>query len=134
MERPTEPPQLILLDTNVLITPPRFSPNERYGASMIALAELQFGIQSSPDASSRSERVLKLMQYREGIEWLPFDERAAESYGILATVVSQSRAAHARSKDILMVSQAHALGVPFLTRNPRDFTLVSHLVEIREVT
>jgi predicted nucleic acid-binding protein len=124
---------MIMLDTSVLISAPRFDEAETYGASMIALAELHLGIQTAPTVESRSVRVRTLAFYRATIEWIAFDERAAESYGTLADVVRRTRAAHARSKDILMASQAHSLGVPFVTRNAKDFELISHLVEIREI-
>ena len=124
---------VIMLDTSVLIAAPRFSADELYGASMIAMAELHFGIQSARTTAIRSQRLQKLAHYRAALEWIGFDERAAESYGILAAEVSKTRSGHARSKDIMMAAQAHSLGVPFMTRNPKDFDLVKHLVEIREV-
>lgn len=78
----------------------------------------------------RSQRVRRLNALRARLDWQPFDEYAAESYGLLAAEVSRTRSSHARSKDILMAAQAHALGVPFMTRNARDFELVAHLVDI----
>jgi predicted nucleic acid-binding protein len=40
---------------------------------------------------------------------------------------------HARSKDIMIAAQAHSLGIPLMTRNAKDFELVSDVVEILEV-
>jgi predicted nucleic acid-binding protein len=124
---------VILVDTGVLIDPPLRWPAEELGASVLALAELHFGIQTARDPASRSGRVRTLAYYASLFDWLPFDEASAEAYGVLAAHVTQTRPAHARSKDILMASQAFALGVPLLTRNPKDFELVNHLVEIRKV-
>jgi len=123
---------VILVDTSVLIEPPTDWPDDTVGASLIALAELNFGVQAARDAPTRSRRLRNLATFRSFLDWIPFDESAADAYGVLAAEVNRTRPAHARSKDILMVSQAFALGVPFLTRNPRDFALISHLVEIRE--
>ncbi len=123
---------VILLDTSVLIDPPVRWPTDAVGASLLALAELNFGIQAARDARTRSRRFANLATFRSFLDWIPFDEAAADAYGVLAAEVNRTRPSHARSKDILMVSQAFALGVPFLTRNPKDFELVSHLVEIRE--
>jgi predicted nucleic acid-binding protein len=63
---------------------------------------------------------------------LPFDEYAAEAYGEFAAEVSRRRPGHARSKDILIASQAYSLGIPLVTRNVRDFELVSHLVDVMD--
>lgn len=68
--------------------------------------------------------------YRSMFEWIPFEEPDAENYGVLAARVAPRRPAHARTKDILIAAQALTLGVPLLTRNVRDFDLVSDLVEI----
>ncbi|CAN5238609.1 hypothetical protein BH09ACT5_BH09ACT5_22870 [soil metagenome] len=64
------------------------------------------------------------------LEWIPFEEPDSASYAILAAKVAQKRPGHARSKDILIAAQALTLGVPLLTRNVKDFDLVSDLVEI----
>ena len=122
---------MILVDTSVLINPPLRWP-DTYSASVLTLAELEFGIERSGDVRIRAGRARLLNAYRSAVEWIVFDEAAARSYGVLAAIVNESRPAHARSKDILLAAQAHSLGVPFMTRNARDFDLVSHLVEIRE--
>ncbi len=121
-----------MLDTSVLIASPRLAAEQNYGASMIALGELQFGIRVESEASVRAGRIERLARLRTALQWITFDENAAESYGILAAAVVKARPAHAQSKDILMAAQAHSLGVPFMTRNVKAFTLVNHLVEILE--
>ena len=70
-----------------------------------------------------------LARYR-AFEWIPFEEPDAESYALLAAKVARKRPGHARSKDILIAAQALTLGVPLLTRNVKDFHLVSDVVEI----
>lgn len=121
---------MILLDTSVLISPPARFPDAEVGASIIALAELQFGIHSAPDAVSRASRTRRLALLRSMIDWLPFDEAAAESYGVLAAEVRRTRPSHARSKDVLMAAHALSLGASFMTRNVRDFEPVAHLVDL----
>lgn len=121
---------MILLDTSVLIDPPVQWPAPVLGSSSICLAELQFGIQAAPTAAIRSARVRRVAAYRSLLEWIPFEESDAESYGMLAGRVAKQRPAHARSKDIMLAAQALTLGVPLLTRNVHDFDLVSDLVEI----
>ncbi len=121
---------MILLDTSVLIDPPRTWPAPVLGSSAICLAELLFGVQTAPSASIRSLRTKRLAVYRSMLEWIPFEEPDAESYATLAALVARKRPAHARSKDMLIAAQALTLGVPLITRNVRDFDLVRDVVEI----
>jgi predicted nucleic acid-binding protein len=121
---------VILLDTSVLIQPPEVWPDDSFGSSIISLAELHFGVNLARDEQARELRTRRLAVLRTTFEWMPFDEYAAQSYGILAATVWQSRPAHSRSKDIMIAAQAHALGVPLMTRNPKDFILLGHLVHV----
>lgn len=122
---------MILLDTNVLIAPPAVWPaGAVLGSSIISLAELQFGIRSSASEGIRRNRVHRLAVWRELMDWILFDEHAAESYGELAARVKHLRPQHARGKDIMIAAQAHSLGIPLMTRNARDFELVEDVVEI----
>ncbi|KRE70993.1 PIN domain-containing protein [Arthrobacter sp. Soil762] len=125
---------MILLDTNVLIAPPAVWPaGTVLGSSIISLAELQFGIRSSASEEIRRNRVRRLAVWRELMDWILFDEHAAESYGELAARVKLLRPQHARSKEIMIAAQAHSLGIPLMTRNARDFELVQDVVEILTV-
>lgn len=64
------------------------------------------------------------------MDWILFDEHAAESYGEPAARVKRLRLQHARTKDVMIAAQAHALGIPLMTRNARAFELVEDVVEI----
>jgi predicted nucleic acid-binding protein len=118
------------MDSSVLITPPATLPGPVLGSSVLCLAELEFGIHSARSAAERSHRVRRLAKLRAALEWIPFEEPDATSYGLLAAKVAPTRPAHVRSKDIMIAAQALTLGVPLLTRNVKDFELVSDLVEI----
>lgn len=53
---------MILLDTNILISPPSEWPEgETLGSSIIPLAELHFGIRSSASEEIRRQRVRRLV-------------------------------------------------------------------------
>lgn len=121
---------MILLDSSVLISPPAHLPGPVLGSSVLCLAELEFGIQGARTAAERSHRVRRLATLRATLEWIPFEEPDAVSYGVLAAKVAPTRPAHARSKDIMIAAQALTLGVPLLTRNVKDFELVSDVVEV----
>ena len=120
---------MILVDTSSLIDPPSRWPRPILGSSALCLAELQFGVHAAPDAATRAVRVRNLERYR-ALEWIPFEEPDAASYAVLAAKVATKRPSHARSKDLLIAAQALTLGVPLLTRNVKNFQLVSELVEI----
>ncbi len=121
---------MILLDTSVLIDPLDRMPAGEMGASTLCLAELHFGVEAATSVGERNLRLQRVARYSEVLEWIEFDEADAKSYGVLAARVASVRAQHARSKDILIAAQALTLGIPLMTRNVRDFELVSDLVEI----
>jgi predicted nucleic acid-binding protein len=123
--------RVILPDTNVLIAPPAVWPDGAVlGSSIISLAELQFGIRSSATEKIRRNRVHRPAVWRELMDWILFDEHAAESYGELAARVKRLKPQHARSKDIMIAAQAHSLGIPLMTRNAKKFELVDDVVEV----
>ena len=125
---------MLLLDTSVLIGM-EFPGGERLGASVISLAELQFGVYGTKTPEIRAQRVRRLSEFRElGFDWIPFDEDAARCYGELAAEVNKHRTGgHSRSKDIMIAGHASSLGVALATHNVKDFELIAHLVQIIEL-
>ena len=124
---------MMLLDTSVLIDIDDVRlPEGSLQLSAISLSELTFGIEKTSDVRVRRLRVRRLARIEELVPaaWLPFDERAAQGTGFLSAIVSRSRAAHARSKDIMLAGHAFALGAALITFNPKDFELLSGHVEI----
>lgn len=121
---------MILADTSVLIARNVSWPDAPAAASAISLGELQFGVEVARTPADRNFRLRRIQRYSALLEWIPFEEPDARSYGILAAKVAKQRPAHARSKDIVIAAQALTLGVPLLTLNVRDFDLVRDLVEI----
>jgi predicted nucleic acid-binding protein len=123
---------MILLDTSVVIEyPDKPFPMGDLAFSAITYAELSFGIaiQSEPQIRAHRQFRLSLLD-RVGIEWLPFDQHAAAGYAEIARYVHIKRPQHSRSKDIMLAGQAYALGASLATLNPKDFELISDLVEI----
>ena len=124
---------MLLLDTSVLIDVDRVRlPDEALTFSAVTYSELVFGIEAASTETLRRERTARLAWLRDTLEteWLPFDTFAAESYARLAARVALQRPRHARSKDIMLAGHAAALGARIATLNPKDFELVSDLVEI----
>lgn len=124
--------RVILLDTSVLIEYPDAPlPTGDLAFSAIAYAELQFGVAIQTEPAKRAARQYRLsILDRAGIQWLPFDQSAAVGYGVVAGHVWAVRRAHSRSKDIMLAGQAYSLGASLATLNPKDFEMVSDLIEI----
>nr|WP_231368840.1 PIN domain-containing protein [Frigoribacterium sp. CG_9.8] len=123
-----------MLDTSVLIEfPDVWAEDEIFACSTISLSELQFGLQLTVGSSMHTAQQARLTLLESLFEWTPFDEKAAVGYGTLATIVSQTRPNHARSKDIMLAGHAYSLGAAIMTRNPKDFELVSKMVTVLSV-
>ena len=116
-----------MLDTNICIyliknRPPhvlqRLQPLKQGSAvmSVVTYAELRAGLEMQANDRAQDERVLARLTAR--IPVLPFDEAAAQSYGLLrAAVRSRSR----NAMDRLIASHAVSLGLTLVTNNEADF-------------
>ena len=90
--------------------------------SSIALAELRFGAETR-----RSRRLHGLIgTFLESVEAIPFDERAADHFGRVATALARRRAPIG-TFDTLMAAHALSLGLIFVTNNTRHFAGVAGL-------
>ena len=124
-----------LLDTSVVIDLDRISraslPTE-VAISAITLAELAAGPHATQDPHERAARQERLQRVEATFDPLPFDDRAARSYGrIYAAVVASGRKARGpRALDLQIASIALANGLPLYTRNPNDLRAIDELVEI----
>lgn len=122
---------MILLDTNVLVDLHRyaFDPAERYAASILSRAELEFGVLAARDPHASAERLRWLNELDERFDWLEFDLASSRSYGIVAAGARAS-GAKVRGKDALIAAQAHRYGAAVMTANLADFTPFDHLVRV----
>jgi tRNA(fMet)-specific endonuclease VapC len=90
--------------------------------SSIALAELRFGAETR-----RSRRLHDLIgTFLGSIGAIPFDERAADHFGKVATALAR-RGAPIGTFDSLMAAHALSLGLTFVTNNTRHFARVAGL-------
>ena len=117
-----------LLDTNICIYlmkvhPPqvvaRFEKTVKGDVfiSVVTYAELRHGVESCP-AQDRSiaERSLRRLVLRVPV--LPFNEGAAESYGVIAAAVRDRRR---DALDRMIAAHAVAVGAVLVTNNEADF-------------
>ena len=118
-----------LLDTSVLIGAE--SPGELNGAiSAASLAELHFGVLVADSADERARRSQRLGVIEATFDPLPVDAAVAREWGRLAAaVVSRGEKPRRRALDLVIAATANVHQVPLLTRNPKDFALISDLVE-----
>lgn len=118
-----------LLDTSVLIGAE--SPGELNGAiSAASLAELHFGVLVAASEDERARRSQRLGVIEATFDPLPVDAAVAREWGRLAAaVVSRGGTPRRRALDLVIAATANVHQVPLLTRNPKDFALISDLVE-----
>ena len=118
-----------LLDTSVLIGAE--SPGELNGAiSAASLAELHFGVLVADSADERARRSQRLGVIEATFDPLPVDAAVAREWGRLAAaVLSRGGKPRRRALDLVIAATANVQQVPLLTRNPKDFALISDLVE-----
>lgn len=124
-----------LIDTSVVIDleliDPADLPNE-IAISAITWAELSAGPHATKDPAERARRQDRLQRVEATFDPLPFDAVVARAYGrVYAAVRAGGRKARGRRVvDLLIAATAVAVGLPLYTRNPDDFTGLSHLLEI----
>jgi predicted nucleic acid-binding protein len=124
-----------LLDTSVVIDwdDPMVAhalPDE-VAVSAITLAELAAGPHLATSGSESGRRQARLQQVEATFEPVPFDARAARSYGqIVAALAGTGRSHRRRIADLLIAATAHANGLALYTRNPDDFAGISELVHV----
>jgi tRNA(fMet)-specific endonuclease VapC len=117
-----------LLDTNICIYllkahPPQVLERFKTTAlgdvlmSVVTYAELRHGIERCPE-KDRGAADHALQRFIERVPVLPFDERAAKSYGVLAAAVRDRRR---DAMDRLIAAHAVSIGVILVTNNEADF-------------
>lgn len=99
--------------------------------SSITLAELSYGIACAPDPLEATRRAQRYARITTWVKPLPFDQRAAESYGeLVALVLHTGRNPRPRRFDLLIAAVAASQSLPLFTLNPHDFAGLEPLVEI----
>lgn len=93
------------------------------GISSITVAELVYGVEKSslPDKNRDA-----LDEFLSPFEIMPFDDRAAEVYGRIRTLLER-KGTPIGSMDMLIAAHALSLGVTLVTNNAKEFKRVPHL-------
>jgi tRNA(fMet)-specific endonuclease VapC len=121
-----------LLDTSTLILVPRLRDPSQLPKhpviSAITLAELSVGPLVAETDAERAARQAHLQQAEADFDPLPFDAKAARSFGRVAASLRRSgRKTSARSYDAMIAAVALANELPLFTCNPEDFAGIDGL-------
>jgi predicted nucleic acid-binding protein len=124
-----------LLDTSVVIDlddPTVLSAlPEHVAVCAITIAELAAGPHLASTKTEAARRQTRLQQIESSFDPLPFDTRAARSYGqVVAAITVVGRSHRRRIADLMIAATAHAHDLPLYTRNPDDFTGLDGLVVV----
>ncbi|MFI5844361.1 type II toxin-antitoxin system VapC family toxin [Catenuloplanes sp. NPDC051500] len=127
-----------LVDTNIVILfdalDERDLPDE-IAVSTITLAELSAGPHQTDDPIERALRIRRLQDTEAAFESLPFDIRAARTFGqMVAAVIAVGRKPRGRTADLMIASIAAANRLPLYTTNPAGFAGLDRLLEVVAVT
>jgi predicted nucleic acid-binding protein len=120
-----------LLHTSVLIGDE--SPSDLEGAiSTASLAELHFGVLVARDQVERGRRAQRLGVIEATFDPLPVDAPVAREWGHLAAaIVERGGQPRRRAMDLVIAATANVAGVPLLTQNAGDFSLIADLVDVK---
>ena len=125
----------VVLDTSVLIGTDPVPSDLTSAISVVSIAELHFGLLRARDDDERARRAqrLGLVEARYP-EPLPVDDRVARAWGgLLAAVANRGAQPRRRHADLAIAATARVYGVPLLTHNVKDFTIVEDLVDVRAI-
>jgi toxin FitB len=124
----------VVIDTSVLIG--AAEPGELEGAiSVASLAELHFGVLVARDEDERARRAQRLGVVEATFDPLPIDAPVAREWGRLAAAVTERGGQpRRRAVDLAIAATANVHGVPLLTADVDDLSLIEDLVEIRAAT
>jgi tRNA(fMet)-specific endonuclease VapC len=125
---------IYLLDTNVCIevirsrSQPvvdriRSHPVGQIAIGTVTVAELEHGVAKS---SHQTKNKVALLQFLAPFEILPFDQAAAQKYGIIRHDL-ESRGERIGPMDLLIAAQALAADLTLVTNNVSEFTRVRGL-------
>ena len=121
----------VVIDTSVLIG--AAESGELEGAiSAASLAELHFGVLVARDEDERARRAQRLGVVEATFDPLPIDAPVAREWGRLAAAVTERGGQpRRRAVDLAIAATANVAGVPLLTADVDDLSLIDDLVELR---
>lgn len=114
-----------ILDTNVLVSEDlgTYPDIDAFAVTSVSYAELRFGVAAAKSGDATALRQVRLRDIEQQFgPGLPFDDRAAFSFGILAEfLLARGRSPRGRVADIMIAAIAHAHDAAIITHNVDDF-------------
>jgi predicted nucleic acid-binding protein len=108
------------------------APGELEGAiSAATLAELHFGVLVAGDDDERARRAQRLGVVEATFDPLPIDAAVGREWGRLAAAVAARGGQPRRAIDLAIAATANVHHVPLLTRDIKDFSGLTDVVDIR---
>lgn len=124
----------MVLDTSVLIGDVALPPGVEAAISTVSIAELHFGLLVANDEHTRAQRATRLGVLEARFpDPLPIDDRVAREWGRLQAAVAQRGGKpRRRIADLAIAATANVHGATLLSRNLKDFTMITDLVDVLE--
>jgi predicted nucleic acid-binding protein len=121
----------VVIDTSVLIG--ASDPGDLEGAiSAASLVELHFGTLIAADPDERGRRAQRLGVVEATFDPLPIDAAVAREWGRLAAAVAERGGQpRRRAIDLAIAATANVHGVPLLTVDTADLTIIDDLVKLQ---
>jgi hypothetical protein len=102
--------------------------------SVASLAELHFGVLVATDPDERARRAQRLGVIEATFDPLPIDAGVAREWGRLAAAVAERGGQpRRRAIDLAIAATANVTGVPLLTHDTADLTIIDDLVAVQEL-
>ncbi len=121
----------VLLDTSAIIGA-GVPAGVEAAISVVTLAELHFGVLVATDPDERARRAQRLGVVEATFDPLPIDAAVAREWGRLAAAVAERGGKpRRRSIDLAIAATANIHGVPLLTADTADLTIIEDLVTLR---
>ena len=100
-----------------------YSPSD-LSLSTVTLAEIYYGIEKSP--VKKKERRWKIEHIKSELDIFPFDEQAAEKYGVIRAAL-EKRGKPISERDTQIASIALANNLCLVTHNKKEFSRIPKL-------
>ncbi len=122
----------LVLDTSAVIAEDVPPLRAEAAVAAVTYAELAYGLRAARNPIEEAVRRARMERTRQRLgPGLPFDDDAADAFGLLAgLMLAAGKNPRTRSLDLMIAATAYVTGAGVYTRNPSDFNPLEPLVAI----